>query len=157
MPTSAPGSKRPGPRRGAAGLSLLELLVVVALVALAVGLVSLALPDPQAARLRREGDRLVMLLETARAEARGAGLATRWRPTPEGFRFEALPPGLRLPQAWLDSPAPTVQLQGPDAGSLRLGPEPVIGAQRLRLSLGGPSIWIETDGLAPFRLREAGP
>lgn len=156
MPTSAPGSE--GRRRGAAaGFSLIELLVVVAGVALAAGLVALALPDPQSARLLREGERLVLLLESARAEARGAGLATRWRPAPGGFRFEPLPPGVQLPQAWLAPPGPRVQIVAADPAALRLGPEPVIGPQRLRLELGAQALWIETDGLGPFRLREAAP
>jgi general secretion pathway protein H len=36
------------------------------------------------------------------------------------------------------------------AGAVVLGPEPVIGAQRLRLSLGSQSLTLATDGLSPF-------
>ena len=62
---------------------------VIALVAIASGLVSLALRDPNANRLDQEGARLAALLESARAEARASGLAVRWEPQRlnEGFRF----------------------------------------------------------------------
>ena len=76
MPTSAPGSPEPlAPRQRQThsgtqrGFTLLELLVVVSLVALATAGVSLALPDPAATQLEREAQRLTALLEAGRAQA----------------------------------------------------------------------------------------
>ena len=66
------------PRRAAArlpppGFSLLELMVVIAIIALGTGLVSVALRDRAASHLEEEGARLSALLESARAQARIGG------------------------------------------------------------------------------------
>ena len=147
-PTSVPGSER----RRAGGFTLVELLTVLLLIALASGLASLALRDPQASRLDQEAVRLVALLEAARAEARAGALPVRFELTPaeaggHGFRFVGLPPGVQLPQQWLND---AVQAEIADAAALRLGPEPLIGAQRITLRLGTQQVALATDGLAPF-------
>lgn len=138
------------------GFTLIELLIVVAIVALAATLATLALRDPDASALEREADRLSALLEAARAESRASGLAARWVPAPastaeeEGaphFRFVGLPAALNLPQRWL---TPQVQAEVVGARSLLLGPEPLIGAQRVSLRLGDRRLTLATDGLGPF-------
>lgn len=138
-------------RRAARGFTLIELMVVMTLVAIATAAITLALRDPTATQLEREGERLAALLETARAEARVAGLRVVWMPTPDAsdaqFRFQGLPQRIQLPGQWL-AEAPGVEIQG--ARQLVLGPEPMIGAQRLRLRLGREHLDIATDGLGPF-------
>lgn len=141
-------------RLGGRGFTLIELLVVVALIAIATATVSLSLRDPAAAQLEREAERLAALFESARAESRAAGLSVQWRPLVDAadgaqFRFEGLPAGIELPQRWLGEPV-AVEIAG--ARSVRLGPEPVIGAQSLRLRLGAQSLRLSTDGLAPFQI-----
>ena len=72
-----------------------------------------------------------------------------WRPTPKGFAFDGLP-NASMPVGW----------QGEDvaASSTRpvvLGPEPIIGPQRIRLvTLSQPtrSLSITTDGVRPFKI-----
>lgn len=170
MPTSAPGSKRPPVRRVARGFTLIELILVVAIIAIASSLASLALRDPAEARLEREGERLVALLEGMRAESRTLGLALRWQALParvEGadFRFLGLPPGMKPPaQAWLEQPPPEVRITRFDAngssspGQVLLGPEPIIGAQRIELRLDAQRLVVASDGLGPFRIdRHAAP
>lgn len=150
-------------RAGARGFTLLELLVAVTIMAVAAGAVALALADRGQAELDREAEHLATLLEGARAEARAAGLDVRWHP--QGgeqagqFGFSGLPPAaaarLGLPRGWLDEPPLVeVQVQGQTGqdGSVRLGPEPLIGAQRVRLSRGGHTTLLQTDGLDPFTL-----
>jgi general secretion pathway protein H len=158
MPKWAPGS-----RRAARGFTLVELLVVVAIVALAAAAVSLAVRDPDATALEREAARLAVLLEAGRAESRAAGLAVAWVPARVGdaeavardgpdFRFVGLPARLALPQRWLD---PGTQAQVVGARELVLGPEPLIGAQRVVLALGGQRRVVATDGLGPFAVETA--
>ena len=151
--TSCLGKGRQNRRRG---FTLIELLIVVAIVALASSLVTLALRDPDASALEREADRLSALLEAARAESRASGLAARWVPASASaaveedaphFRFVGLPAALNLPQRWL---TPQVQAEVVGARSLLLGPEPLIGAQRVSLRLGDRRLTLATDGLGPF-------
>jgi general secretion pathway protein H len=135
-----------------AGFTLIELMVVVALIAIASAAVSLSLRDPSASKLDQEGARLVALLEAARAEARASGLPASWDPHPaqegaQGFRFIGLPPSSDFPSNWL-TPGVTADVAG--ARAVVLGPEPLIGAQRIVLHLDQQSLTLQTDGLGPF-------
>lgn len=155
------------PRR-ASGFTLIELLIVVALIALASSLVSLALRDPSETRLEQEGARLAALFESARAEARASGLSVRWLPgVADGdrsaiaagagssdFRFLGLPASAGLPNRWL-SPGVTASVIG--APDVVLGPEPLIGAQRVTLSLEDRRLTLATDGLGPFAVTTDDP
>jgi len=131
------------------GFTLLELMVVVALLAVVVGMASLSLRDSAAARLDEEATRLAALLEGARARSRAMGVEVDWQPLSDapGFRFVGLPDSVHLPDRWLDE-GTHAEVVG--AASLVLGPEPIIGAQRVVLSLGERRVVLATDGLAAF-------
>ncbi|HMN76231.1 MAG TPA: prepilin-type N-terminal cleavage/methylation domain-containing protein [Burkholderiaceae bacterium] len=139
------------------GFTLIELLLVVALIAVASAVATLALRDPAASRLEQEAARLTALLESARGEARALGLPVTWQPVSKDgadaqgagadFRFTGLPPSNSLPTHWLDRDV-TAEIIG--AQALVLGPEPIIGAQRVTLSLDAQRITLATDGLGPF-------
>lgn len=130
-------------------------MIVVALVAVAAGIVSLALRDPAGTRLETEAQRLSALLETARAESRATGLPVAWVPAREGegtgFRFVLLAgrrsEPMSLPTQWLD---PQVRAEVLGAPSVQLGPEPLIPAQRIVLRLADQRLLLATDGLGPF-------
>ena len=139
---------------------MIELLIVIAIIALSVGLVAMALPDGDAARLEEEGARFTALLEMARAEARVSGAAVRWVPggveataADDGnaqahqFRFIGVAPALGMPTRWLDRRV-TVQVVG--GTSLLLGPEAILPPQRVVLSLGQRRLELASDGLGPF-------
>ena len=146
-------------QRSSSGFTLIELIVVVALIAIASAVASLALRDPAMTRLDHEGARLVALLEAARSESRAAGLPASWAPlsgrgSTDGFRFVGLPDSAGLPTHWL---AEGVTAEVPGGVAVVLGPEPLIGAQRIVLRLGEQSLTLETDGLGPFVVIDAVP
>ena len=141
------------------GFTLIELMVVVALIAIASAVASLALRDPAATRLDHEGARLVALLEAARSEARASGLQASWEPQSgqegvEGFRFVGLPPNSELPSRWLVA---GVSAEVVGARAVQLGPEPLIPAQRIVLHLEQQSLTVATDGLGPFVVVDTTP
>lgn len=158
-----PGSSHTRP--GSAGFTLLELMVVVTIIAVATAGVALSMRPAEQTRLAREGDRLVALLESARAQSRTNGLPVVWHADATGFRFD----GLVRPLAVGAQSLPTAD--APDAASrpgsfhvawlgpdmqvaqdslLVLGPEPIIARQSVLLVLGRSSLRISTDGLRPF-------
>jgi len=139
------------------GFTLLELMVVVAIVALATAGVSLALRDSNATQLEQEGLRLSALLESARAQSRTSGVPLQWRSTGGGFEFlgaAAPAPGARdalaSARSWLSEETRAQITQPKGAPTLVLGPEPLIAAQRLVLMQGERRLTLGTDGLAPF-------
>lgn len=169
MPTSAPGSSnvlrwRSGRRVAQRGFTLIELLIVLAIIAVGAALVSVALPDGDAARLEEEGARLSALLEMARAEARVSGAAVSWAPrgpsesltdlkgAPVHFRFVGLPASLALPSRWLDE---RVDAQIVGASALTLGPAAILPPQRVVLSLASQRLELVSDGLGPFAVATA--
>jgi general secretion pathway protein H len=127
-------------------------MVVLAIIAIATAVASLALRDPAASHLDQEAARLASLLESARAEARASGVAARWEPLADqadgsGFRFVGLSPSEALPTHWLQ-PGTSAQVIG--ARAVVLGPEPLIGEQRIVLRLDDRRLTLVTDGIGPF-------
>jgi general secretion pathway protein H len=165
---SAPGawSRAPASR----GFTLLELMIVVALIAIASAVASLALPDANSTRLEQEAGRLATLLEAGRAQSRALGLPVRWAPgpapgqptrsapadlaaPPDAFHFDGLPEQHGIPLRWMQPGAEVPQIELPAGqATVPLGPEPVIGAQRIVLHLGQRRAVIASDGIGPFRV-----
>ena len=138
----------------ARGFTLLELLVVISIIAIASAGVAFAMRDARGAELEREAQRLGALLEAARAQSRASGVPVRWRGTEGGFRFEGVPPKT-LPENWLGT---DTAVQG--TAVLMLGPEPIIGRQSVVLaSISDPSrtLRLATDGLRPFSVQAQEP
>jgi general secretion pathway protein H len=172
MPTSAPGSSRRDRAHSqirAGGFTLIELMVVVAIVAIGVAVATLALRDPARERLERDAARLAALLEMARAESRASGWAVQWALVSEvadpgagsaqRFRFVGVSPGSDGLKAdrFLDAGV-RVQLIAAGRGvtALRLGPEAVLAPQRVQMALGDARLDVRSDGVEAFEVRDAG-
>lgn len=143
------------------GFTLLELMLVITLLAVVVGIATLALRDGNANRLEEEAARLSALFEGARARSRAMGLEVRWLPRREeggtvlpGFLFQGLPAAATMPTAWLDERTAAQVIGAP---FIRLGPEPVIGAQRVVLRIEDRQLVLATDGMGPFVITPAEP
>lgn len=147
-----------------AGFTLLELIIVIAIMALATAGVSLALRDGGDALLEREGLRLVALLESGRAHSRASGVTVQWHASAQGFEWEGLsaPISSNNPSTSNNAPAHPQWLDnqtfvlGPQ--NLILGPDPIIAAQTIVLGHRNyPDRWVRitTDGLQPFHIENA--
>ena len=138
------------------GFTLLELLVVVSIIALATAGVSLSLRDSDSTALENESLRLTALLESARAQSRTSGVPVRWRSNRDGFEFQGITStskaldSLARPRSWLHPDTQAREIQPPGTSELLLGPEPLIAAQRVELVRGEQRLVLGTDGLAPF-------
>lgn len=141
------------------GFTLLELMVVIAIIAVASAGVLVAIPDASATALERDAQRLSALLDSARAQSRASGMAISWRATENGFEFVGLPQTKNsktgviedinpFPTQWLDATT-VVENREP----VLLGPEPIIAKQKITLQNNGRSLVIATDGMRPFAVQ----
>lgn len=147
------------------GFTLLELLVVLAIIALGTVGVGFAMRDGAQSQLEREATRLSALLESARARSQVTGVPVRWQASATGFMFYGLQaqPGdeSELPKGWLNAETrasveatPTSQATQPQG--LLLGPEPIIEPQSVLLFSGSQPeqrIRLATDGVRPFAVQ----
>jgi len=160
------------------GLTLLELLVVLAIISIAMTGVSLSMRDNHQTQLEREAQRLVAVLEAARAQSRTRGVALIWQTTPEGFVIWPSPTSSQAPirtaanpmatrtESWLSAgtqamihTSATPTNNAPPANAVVLGPEPILAPAHITLSrpqanssATSPTLRIGTDGLQPFRV-----
>ncbi|BDU57364.1 hypothetical protein LMORI2_03460 [Limnohabitans sp. MORI2] len=151
------------------GLTLLELLVVLAIIGLSVAGVSLSLRDSSQTQLEREAQRLIAVLEAARAQSRTSGIALIWQATPEGFVIRpaiAPNPIAARTETWLtagtQAVVSTVNVSPSNVAPTNLvvlGPEPILAPARITLSVAtannakaAPALTLGTDGLRPFQV-----
>ncbi len=136
------------------GFTLLELLVVLAIIGVAAGGIMLGLRDSQETKLYKQAEQIAAVLEIGRAQSRARGLAAEFAVDEEGFMVKD--PGMAIDEKkrtpW--------QVKGITvSGSLpvHLGPEPILPAQTIVISLGDHSLRVGTQGLKPFAIEELQP
>jgi general secretion pathway protein H len=150
---------------GQTGFTLIELMVVITMIAIATAGVSFALRDSETSLLDKEAERLAVVLEAARVQSRSTGVALAWLPLPQGF---VVLPASELNRSqiqintssispWLAG-AMNAQIISSTAATQRsvlLGAEPMIAPSGVLLSLGPRRLRVVTDGLRPFAVQSA--
>lgn len=148
-------------RRCQIGFTLMELMMVVAIIAIASVGVMFAIPDASTTALERDAQRLAALLDSARAQSRASGLAVTWHATPQGFKFDGLPQAknastgemvdlVKFPTDWLNA-----ETRVDESSKLALGPEPIIAQQEVVLLNAARSLTLATDGIRPFSIKSS--
>ncbi|WP_408595022.1 prepilin-type N-terminal cleavage/methylation domain-containing protein [Limnohabitans sp.] len=143
------------------GLTLLELLVVLAIIGLTLAGVALSLRNSPQTQLELETQRLIAHLEAARAQSRTSGMPLVWRSTPTGYAIDSAQPASRA-----SNPAPTEHRwlipgmqASPPATQVVLGPEPIIAPASITLvapptaGANAQTRRLATDGLRPFEVQ----
>jgi len=141
--------------------------VVLAIIGVAMAGVSLALRDSSQTQLEREAQRLVAVLEAARAQSRTSGMALIWQATPEGFVIRPTLAAHQTPtnnsaiasaagqtanpiagrhetwlamgtQAMVRTTSPSPNNEAPE-NTVVLGPEPILAPARITLRVVMPN------------------
>jgi general secretion pathway protein H len=130
------------------GFTLLELLVVLTIIAIASAVVTLSLRDSSSTRLQSEAERLVAVLETARADARASNTALLWHADAKGFEVQTLPATgqARQTMVWLQAGTQAAP------SDVLISPEPVQARTRLTLTLGAARLTLGTEGATAFKV-----
>ena len=135
-----------------AGFTLIELMVVVTLIAVATAGVVMSLRDSAVSALERDAQRLAAVLESGRAQSRACDVSVVWQAVDKGFVLRGLPRPEAV-QSWLSA-----DTRAQTTAPVVLGPEPLIAPQRIELYLASQPQWrigISTDGLRPFAVQPA--
>lgn len=135
--------------RQCAGFTLLELLLVLAIIAIGSTAVTLSLRDSPQTRLQMEAERLIAVLEASRADARASNTALRWHADDKGFEVHTLPSSGKAlhAMAW--------QFKGTEASptDVLISAEPIQARTSVTLRHGsGTSLKIGTDGAAAYKV-----
>lgn len=150
------------------GFSLLETLIVLAIIGIITGTVGLSLRAVQAERdLQTEARRLAHLFELAQAEARKTGRTVRWEYGETGYRFTQTSPLLTLPVALAERLPPPPRPLSEGNGALRPRSWGIGGPVEVRVEPAGSPMfegeWVSgprrvelSDGLHTVVLQRAG-
>ena len=129
------------------GFTLLELVVVIAILGVVAGLVSLSAAPAEHRRVDEELDRLAALFRLAHDEARISGQTITWEADAKGYRFVTVD-GVRG-QADADDPLRprhwAFQVRSVQAPILAFGREPLMVPARMHLQTSTDDLTLEIN------------
>jgi general secretion pathway protein H len=137
----------------ARGYTLLELLIVIAIIGIAAGVLTLSVRGNDSRRLTEEGDRLAALFRMAQSEARVGGRPIRWRADLSGYRFWA--PGadaapiaeeLARERRW------RIDVRRVAKSELIFGREPLREPTEIEIATAGPVLRLSLDAMGNTRI-----
>lgn len=133
-----------------AGFTLLELLVVLALIGIAAAGVTASLPDAEHTALQQESERLIATLEAARVRSRSTGIGVEMVLTEKGFLLLEVGQKVTEERARQARPWLNAKTRAHGSNPIVLGPDPILPGQSITLTLGQRSVTLATDGMQPF-------
>ena len=140
------------------GYTLLELLVVAAIIALAAGMLTLGVRGDESRRLREEADRLAALFTLAQSEARVNGRALLWEADLSGYRFRPLAPdaGAELREELARSRQWSLDIERIESRALLFSREPLREPAEVQLATRSHAVRIAVDALGHSAATDCG-
>jgi len=136
-------------RRRRGGYTLLELLIVIAIIGIAAGVLTLSMRGNDSRRLTEEGERLAALFRMAQSEARVGGRPIRWQADLTGYRFSStagqdaapIAEELRRERRW------PFEVRRVARSELTFGREPLREPAEVEIATTGPVLRLSLDAL----------
>jgi general secretion pathway protein H len=148
------------------GFTLIEVMVVLALLGMATGLVALAWPTDPHRALQRDAERVAAVLQAQRVLSRSTGQPRWWQVQGGELWVHAADTG-PLPVLRLRPQDPRVHWRSAlDGQRHSLGPEPIVPGQTLQVwrnrngspaeagMAAGSWVLVATDGVRPFAVQQ---